>query len=92
MKKEKATRMITMVVPPSLYEEFEASCREEHRTVSEIIREFMSRYADGWRMIPINVITVGTVEKPATQEQIADAIKNPNNYPKFTHHTCQKVK
>ena len=92
MKKEKATRMMTMVVPPSLYREFEASCRAEHRTVSEIIREFMSRYAEGWRMIPINVIKIGTEEHPATQEQIADVMKNPKNYPGDKTYHIQKIK
>ena len=43
---------MTVMVQPSLYEVFEAKCAEEHRMVSEVIRELMSKYSQGWIQLP----------------------------------------
>lgn len=52
MKKEKSDRPLTVMVQPSLFEEFEAKCADEHRTVSEIVRELISKYIQGWAQMP----------------------------------------
>lgn len=52
MKKEKADKQIAVMVQPSLHEVFEKRCVEEHRTVSEVLRELMSKYAQGWVQLP----------------------------------------
>lgn len=52
MKKEKVDKQIAVMTQPSLYESFEKKCEEEHRTVSEVIRELMSRYSQGWIQTP----------------------------------------
>ena len=44
MKREKSTKSMTVVLQPSLYEAFEKQCNEEHRNVSEVVRELMSKY------------------------------------------------
>jgi hypothetical protein len=47
---------MAVMVQPSLYEVFEAKCHEEHRTVSEVIREMMSKYSQGWIQLPKGII------------------------------------
>jgi hypothetical protein len=54
IKKEKTDRQMAIMVQPSLYEVFEAKCVEEHRTVSEVIRELMSKHSQGWVQLPNN--------------------------------------
>lgn len=55
MKKEKSDRALTVMVRPSLYKAFEEKCTsEEHRTISEVIRELMSKHAKGWAQVPIS--------------------------------------
>ena len=44
MKKEKFTREITIVVPPSLFENFNQKCNNKFKTVSEVLRELMLSY------------------------------------------------
>ena len=44
MKKEKSTRTLTVMLQPQLYEAFEKKCEKEYRTVSELVREFVSKY------------------------------------------------
>jgi hypothetical protein len=51
-KKEKADRALTVMVQPSLHKEFEEKCVEEHRTISEVIRELMSKHVKGWVQLP----------------------------------------
>lgn len=51
-KKEKASRAMTVMVQPSLFEAFENKCQEEHRNVSEVLRELISKYSKGWNQIP----------------------------------------
>lgn len=43
---------MAVMVQPSLYELFESKCLEEHRTVSEVIRELMSKSVKGWQQLP----------------------------------------
>lgn len=43
---------MAVMVQPSLYESFESKCAEEHRMVSEVIRELMSKYSQGWVQLP----------------------------------------
>jgi len=52
MTKEKADKQLTLMVKPSLHEAFGQKCAEEHRTVSEVLRELMSKYAQGWVQLP----------------------------------------
>ena len=54
MNKEKTDRQLLIKTQPSLYEAFEKRCVEEHRTVSEVLRELMSKYAKGWDFVPLN--------------------------------------
>jgi hypothetical protein len=51
-KKEKATKPLVVMTPPALHQAFEDKCREENRTVSEVIREFMSKYIQEWYLTP----------------------------------------
>ena len=44
IKKEKVDKQMVVMVQPSLYESFESKCVKENKTVSEVIREFMSNY------------------------------------------------
>ena len=53
--KKKSTRALTVMLQPALYDEFEKRCEREHRSVSEIIRELMSRYVDGYTLSPPSV-------------------------------------
>lgn len=43
--KEKTDRQLLIKTQPSLYEAFEKKCNEEHRSVSEVLRELMSNYS-----------------------------------------------
>ena len=56
MKKEKTDRQMAVMVQPSLYKNFEQKCAEEHRSVSEVIRELMSKYSQGWVQMPREII------------------------------------
>lgn len=51
-EKEKTDRQLTVMVQPSLYDAFYEKCSEEHRTVSEVLRELMSKYSKGWNQVP----------------------------------------
>ena len=51
-KKEKAERQLIVKMQPSLYEAFEKKCQEQHRTVSELVRELVSKYSDGYIQMP----------------------------------------
>ena len=44
--KEKNTKSLIVRMPQSLYSAFEQQCQKENRTVSELVRELMSRYLD----------------------------------------------
>ena len=55
-KKEKSDRQLSVMVQPSLFEQFELKCVEEHRSVSEIIREMMSKYVKGWVQVPNELV------------------------------------
>lgn len=60
---------MAVMVQPSLYEVFEKACVQEHRTVSEVIRELMSKYSQGWIQSPKNQVVFGesnTIECPLT--------------------------
>jgi predicted CopG family antitoxin len=52
MEKEKSDRPMNVMVRHSLYEEFSKKCNKEHRTVSEVLREFMSKYVQDWIIVP----------------------------------------
>lgn len=43
--KEKSSKQLTIMLQPSLHEQFEKKCHEEHKTVSEVLRELMFKYA-----------------------------------------------
>ena len=47
MDKEKATRDLSVKVQPSLYDQFSKQCQENYRSVSDVIRELMAKYAKG---------------------------------------------
>jgi metal-responsive CopG/Arc/MetJ family transcriptional regulator len=44
MDKEKATRDLSVKVPPSLFDKFSKKCGDNYKTVSEVIRELMANY------------------------------------------------
>ena len=50
--KEKSDRQLIIKMQPSLYENFEKKCNEEHRNVSEVVRELMSKYIKSWIQVP----------------------------------------
>jgi hypothetical protein len=43
-KKEKLTRDLSVKVHPSLHEQFAQKCKENYRSISDVIREFMVKY------------------------------------------------
>ena len=55
MAKEKAERQLTVMVQPTLYDDFESKCNEEHRSVSEVVRELISKYNKGWIQMPLHL-------------------------------------
>lgn len=52
MVKEKTDRQLTVMVQPSLFNAFEKVCNESHRSVSEVVRELMSKHSQGWHQLP----------------------------------------
>jgi hypothetical protein len=62
MKKEKADRQLIIKMQPSLYEEFEKKCAREYRTVSEVVRELMSKYIRGWILVEKEHIMQGILK------------------------------
>ena len=54
MKKENTDRQVIIKTQLSLYRDFEKRCLEEHRTISEVLRELMSKYSRGWVFVPEN--------------------------------------
>ncbi len=51
-EKEKTDRQLAFMVKPSLYDVFKERCDQEHRTVSEVLRELMSKFSKGWEQLP----------------------------------------
>jgi hypothetical protein len=43
-KKEKMTRQVIIMVQPSLYNKFSASCEENYKKISDVLRELMCDY------------------------------------------------
>jgi hypothetical protein len=41
---EKIDRQVIIKVQPSLFERFEKKCKEDYKTVSEVIRHLMLKY------------------------------------------------
>lgn len=65
MPKEKTDRQLTVMVKPSLYEVLVVKCEQEHRSVSEVVRELISKYSAGWVQLPANNTrepTVGIID------------------------------
>jgi hypothetical protein len=52
MAKEKSDRQFTVMLKPSLFIAFEKACLNSHRTVSEVTRELLSKYSQGWHQMP----------------------------------------
>jgi len=50
--KENADRQLIVKMQPSLYEAFDKKCQEQHRNVSEVVRELVSKYAEGYIQMP----------------------------------------
>lgn len=67
MAKEKSDRQFTVMLKPSLFIDFEKACSNTHRTVSEVTRELLSKYSQGWHQIP-PCVTITKTDTP-----------NPNN-------------
>ena len=44
---------ITVEIQPDLLEAFKDKCSKETRTVSEVVRELVSKYSQGWIQTPI---------------------------------------
>jgi len=44
-KKEKMTEEIRVMVQPSLYKSFKKSCKNDYKTVSEVVRDYMVLYS-----------------------------------------------
>ena len=49
MTKEKYTKEIRIVVPPSLYTPFLEECEKEYKTISQVLRELMFEYVKGMK-------------------------------------------
>ncbi len=52
MSKEKSDKQLTVMLQPSLHEIFETKCEEDYRTVSEVVRELISKHIKGWVQVP----------------------------------------
>ena len=44
MDKEKATRDLSVKVQPSLFSQFAQKCKENYRSISDVVRELMAKY------------------------------------------------
>jgi len=44
MEKEKVTRDLNVRVHPTLFEQFAKQCKDNYKTVSEVIRDLMTQY------------------------------------------------
>jgi len=44
MNKENVTRDVGLRVQPSLFDKFSAKCKNNYKTVSEVLRDFMTEY------------------------------------------------
>lgn len=69
MKKEKSDKQMSIMVQPSLHEEFEKKCNEEHRTVSEVIRELMSKHVSGFEQVSKRKVVYLDVSSLSSKEQ-----------------------
>ncbi len=43
--KEKLTEEIRVMVQPSLYKTFKKACKNDYKTISEVVRDFMVQYS-----------------------------------------------
>ena len=44
-KKEKLTEEIRVMVQPSLYKSFKNACKDDYKTISEVVRDYMVQYS-----------------------------------------------
>ena len=44
--KEKLTEEIRVMVQPSLYKSFKKACKNDYKTISEVIRDYMVKYSE----------------------------------------------
>lgn len=44
MDKERATRDLSVKIQPSLFEKLAQKCKQNYRSVSDVVRELLSRY------------------------------------------------
>ena len=44
MNKEKYTKELLVMLPPSLHEQFKDTCDKNYKMISEVIREFIIKY------------------------------------------------
>jgi hypothetical protein len=44
MDKEHASKVLNVMIYPSLYDQFAVECKNNYRTVSEVVRELMTEY------------------------------------------------
>ena len=44
-KKEKLTEEIRVMVQPSLYKSFKKACKNDYKTISEVVRDYMVQYS-----------------------------------------------
>ena len=77
IKKEKSEKQMTVMVQPSLYEFFEKKCIDDFRSVSEVLRELMSKYAKGWIQSPNTIKDIAvSKELSLSEEQYANIHKS----------------
>ena len=43
---EKMTEEIRVLVQPSLYKSFKKACKDDYKTISEVVRDFMVSYSE----------------------------------------------
>ena len=79
MDKEKATRDLSVKVQPSLFEKFAQKCKDNYRSVSDVVRELMAFYAVAdSSMIQLMLLHIATKQseeefyREPTEEDMAD--------------------
>ena len=67
----KDTKMLTVNIPVSLFEQFKEGCKEDNLTMSEAIKGFIQSYLDG----NLEAMATGMIGNNTTAKQIEEAVE-----------------
>lgn len=78
-------KKILIAIPPAMLEQVDFIAQCEHRTRSDLVREGLRRYIEGFRRQAGAHLTVSTFEKPAQVVPIAPQAAPPVGQPTAEH-------